>query len=220
MQKDGCAISGSSNTWQNSFLQRHSYQACQSSQVLSDWSKFQLCYCSGKYSLQGFLTASNAHICQHPNCYCQKDTKIFYKLSNNKSARLIWGKGKENRQENLPGLILGSTLGHNFPGLGIPEFPAVFPLWEGLGWVWREGEEPWGRKCGGSGAGSSVPSLLSPRAGVRGRGAALSALPLPPGVVIPPVRSVSLTLCSQQNRCSLTRLSQHGASTGRSLKGA
>lgn len=47
------------------------------------------CYYSGKYSLQGFVTASNVYICQHSNCYCQKDTKIFSKLSNNKSVSLI-----------------------------------------------------------------------------------------------------------------------------------
>lgn len=165
------------------------------------------CYYSGKYSLQGFVTASNACICQHSNCYCQKDTKIFYKLSNNKSARLIWVYFLLHRRENLPGLILGVSARAELPSdFGTSEFPPVFsPLWKGLGWVWREGESHEGGKYG---FWVELEALwntsFSPRAGVTGKGNrnALSAFLLFPRVVIPHVKSVSLMFWFQHNRCS------------------
>lgn len=121
------------------------------------------CYYSGKYSLQGFVTASNACICQHSNCYCQKDTKIFYKLSNNKSARLIWVYFLLHRRENLPGLILGVSARAELPSdFGISEFPPVFsPTMERAGLGLERGGKSWGREIWIlSGAGSSVKYLV------------------------------------------------------------
>lgn len=169
MQKDGCAISRSSNTWQNSFCKdivtRH---------VRVHKSKWFIqisarCYYSGKYSLQGFVTASNVYICQHSNCYCQKDTKIFYKLSNNKSARLIWVYFLLHRRENLPGLILESPLGQNFPRIWLFWVSTSFSPIERAELGLERGGKVIVEGTWIEGSWSSVESLVSPGLGWRER---------------------------------------------------
>lgn len=124
------------------------------------------CYYSGKYSLQGFVTASNVYICQHSNCYCQKDTKIFYKLSNNKSASLIWVYFILHRRWKLLGPILRSSLRQNFIWLQHLQVKRSLCPWEWLDWARRDEENALGKKHRFSDAGSSAKYLVSIRAEV------------------------------------------------------